>query len=56
MDLDPFGKKPPDLHHHIIMDLDLFGMHMHKHTFPDRRLLSSACLFTNNLEIISNVT
>ena len=55
MDLDPFGK-PPDLHHHIIMDLDLFGMHMHKHTFPDRRLLSSACLFTNNLEIISNVT
>ena len=55
VDLDPFGK-PPDLHHHIIMDLDLFGMHMHKHTFPDRRLLSSACLFTNNLEIISNVT
>ena len=54
VDLDPFGK-PPDLHHHIIMDLDLFGMHMHKHTFPDGRLLSSACLFTNNLEIISNV-
>ena len=49
MDLDPLGK-PPDLHHHIIMDLDLFGMHMHKHTFPDRRLLSSACLFTNNFK------
>ena len=35
VDLEPFGK-PPDLHHHIIMDLDLFGIHMHKYTIPNR--------------------
>ena len=57
MDLEPFGK-PPDLHSHIIMHLDLFGMHMHmhKHTIPNISVQSFVCLFTHNLEIITNVT
>ena len=52
VDLEPFGK-PPDLHSHIIMDLDLFGMHMHKHTIHNRSVQSNVCLFTHNLEIIT---
>ena len=47
MDLEPFGK-PPDLHAHIIMDLDIFGIHMHKHSIPNR----SDCHLHAYLQII----
>ena len=48
VDLEPFGK-PPDLHSHIIMDLDLFGIHMNKHTIPNISVQCSVFLFTHNL-------
>ena len=35
VDLEPFGN-PPDVHPHIIMDLDILGIHMHKHTIHNR--------------------
>ena len=41
VDVEPFGK-PPDLHHHIIMDLDLFGIHMHKHIIIGIALITSS--------------
>ena len=35
VDLEPFGK-PQKLHPRIIMDLDLLGIHVLKHTIPNR--------------------
>ena len=34
VDLDPF-RKPQNVHTRIIMDLDLLGIHMLKHTIPN---------------------
>ena len=53
VDLERFGK-PPDLHPHIIMDLDLLDIHMHKHTIPNRSYDRSDSHLHAYLHIIYN--